>query len=56
MKKTNNIIKSKTFRVNKKIYKAELIKKDKLYIVRIGKEIYTKTANELFAVQMFNAI
>ena len=56
MKKTNNIIKSKTFRTNKKTCKAELIKKDNLYIVRIGKEIYTKTANELFAVQMFNAI
>ena len=56
MKKTNNIIKSKTFRVNKRICKAELIKKDKLYIVKVGKEVYAKTANELFAVQVFNEI
>lgn len=50
------ILQKKTFRTEKGICKVELVKKGAEYIVKVDGDIYKRTANELFAVQTFNAI
>lgn len=50
------ILQKKTFCTEKGICKVELVKKGAEYIVKVDGDIYKRTANELFAVQTFNAI
>lgn len=45
------VINSKTFNVDKKKHRADLVKRDHGYEVLVDGETYYKTANELFAVQ-----
>ena len=49
-------IKKKKFNVGNKIHNVWLKKEGNDYIVKVDGEVYKKTANELFAVQTFNAI
>ena len=57
-KKENGVvIKKKSFRDgNGRLCKATLEKEDGFFVVKLNGEIYKKTANELFAVQYFNAL
>ena len=50
------IIKKKKVHVRNKMSNVFLKKEDGYYIVKVDEEVYKKTANELFAVQTFNAI
>lgn len=49
-------IKKKKFCVRNKMCKVSLKKDGTDYIVEVDGAVYKKTANELFAVQAFNAI
>lgn len=50
------LIRTKIFTIGKGRCKVELFKDGGFYTVKVNGEIYKKTANELFAVQAFNAI
>lgn len=50
------VIKEKYLWINDRKCRVQLRKEDGMYIVKVGNEVYKKTANQLFAVQVFNAI
>ena len=50
------IIKKKRFYVGKKMCNVALKKEGTDYIVEVDSIMYKKTPNELFAIQVFNAI
>lgn len=50
------VLQKKTFRIGREICKVELVKEGAEYIVKVDGGVYKRTANELFAVQTFNAI
>ena len=50
------VIKTKRFYVNGKPCKVELKKDGTDYLVIVDGNVYTKTPNELYAVQKFNEI
>ena len=50
------IIKKKKVHVGNKMVKVFLKKEGAYYIVKVDGVVYKKSANELFAVQSFNAI
>ena len=57
-KKENGVVlKRKIFRDgNGRLCETTLEKEDGFFVVKLNGEIYKKTANELFAVQYFNAL
>ncbi len=50
------ILQRKTVRTGRGICKVELVKEGTDYIVKVDGDVYKRTANELFAVQVFNEI
>ena len=52
----NKSIAKKTLKLGNKNCNIEVIKQEFDYIVMVDKDIYKRTANEIFAMQVFNAI
>lgn len=55
-KNNHDVLKKKHFYTQKAVCNVQLIKEGFFYVVKVDSNIYTKTANYLFAVQVFNAI
>ena len=56
-KKENGVVlMRKSFILHNQVCNVTLEKEDGFFVVKCNGEIYKKTANELFAVQYFNAL